>query len=73
MNQGEAAAIARSEAERKGWPWTEPVFVRRERRWILFGRVHWRFMTNADHRGGNVNIVVDDATGEIVGSGFARY
>jgi hypothetical protein len=29
-------------------------------------------MTNADHRGGNVNVVIDDATGEIVRSGFAR-
>jgi len=47
------------------------VFVARERSWILFGSVRWRFMTNAEYRGANVNIVVDDRTGQVVVSGFA--
>lgn len=71
MTELEATSIARAQAEREGWPWTAPVFVSRERAWILFGAVRWRFMTNADQRGGNVNIVVDDLTGVILSKGFA--
>lgn len=72
MTKAQAMAIARREAERRGWPWEEPVFVSRERRWIVFGALRWRFMTNASYRGGNVNVTVDDGTGQVVSAGFAR-
>lgn len=60
-----ALELARQECERREWPWTEPVLVRR----TLGG---WRIKTNADARGGNVNITIG-ATGTIRVAAFARY
>ena len=71
MSAEEAIGIARSVAEREGWPWREPIFANRSRTFILFGKRVWHVMTNADHRGGNVNVHIDDATGEVIAKGFA--
>lgn len=58
-------AIAKAEAERRGWPWQEP--IKASGRWFRY----W-FMTNARHAGGNVNIRVRARDGKIIGAGFAR-
>ena len=71
MTREEVIAIAKSEAEAEGWRWEEPVSVTRSRAFIFFGRVRWHVMTNASYRGCNVNIHIDDATGEILQKGFA--
>lgn len=67
-----AIAVARSVAERKGWPWQEPIRASRYRAYILFGNVIWHVMTNAEHRGGNVNVHLSDVTGEVIAKGFAQ-
>ncbi len=72
MTAEEAIAIARSVAERQGWPWQEPVLAKRYRTFVLFGRPVWHVMTNSDHRGGNVNVHLNDLTGEVVAKGFAQ-
>ena len=72
MSAEEAIAIARSVAEREGWPWTEPIVANRYRTFLLFGKRVWHVMTFADHRGGNVNVHLDDVTGEVLAKGFAR-
>ncbi|MDX1430178.1 MAG: hypothetical protein R3282_07820 [Rhodothermales bacterium] len=72
MTKTEAIQLARSFAKKKGWPWQEPVLAQVERAFVLFGRRHWYVRTSANHRGGNVNIRIDDKTGEVFSSGFAR-
>jgi hypothetical protein len=72
MTAEEAIAIARSVAERQGWPWQEPILAKRYRTFVLFGKSRWHVMTKADHRGGNVNVHLNDLTGEIVAKGFAQ-
>lgn len=58
-----AQEIARTEAESRGWPWTEPVHRARTLR-------GYRFRTNANKRGGNVEVVVRADTGEVTRAWF---
>jgi hypothetical protein len=64
ITEQEALAIARTECASHKWPWTEPVFVRRE---LLSSWIR----TNADNRGGNVNVRISARTGRIVKAAFA--
>jgi hypothetical protein len=61
----EVQAVARAAAIAEGWPWEEPVRVRRQRSWLFFGRARWEVWTNADSMGSNVRVVIDETTGEI--------
>lgn len=57
MNEAEALGRARDLCKREGLAWKEPVHVRHRRgRWVVW--------TNADKIGGNVEIIVNDRTGE---------
>jgi hypothetical protein len=62
IERDEAIAIARFAAEREGWLWEEPVFVRLERSFVFFGRSTWYVMSNSNHHGRNVNVRVDAAS-----------
>lgn len=72
MTEAEAIEAARSVALDEGWPWEEPVQARVEKSFILFGRRTWYVRTNASHLGRNVNVRIDDETGNVVSRGFAR-
>ena len=71
MNESDVVKLAKDAAAREGWPWQEPVVVQRHRTWLLFGRVQWHVMTNANYRGMNVNIHIDDRTGSVIAKGYA--
>ena len=62
MNKEQARAIARTECDRRGWHWQEPVNVH----WGLFTFVVW---TNALSRGGNVCMKIRRRNGEVVSAG----
>jgi hypothetical protein len=64
VSRDEALEVARAECQGRGWPWHGRVLVHE-------GLSYWHFMTNADFRGGNVNIWVDSRTGVIRKAGFA--
>ncbi len=70
MDEIEALTLARDAAMREGWPWEEPVLVRRHRKW-LFGPQRWHVMTNTAYRGRNVNIHIDDRTATVTYKAFA--
>lgn len=72
LTKDEALSIARAEAEREGWPWIEPVLATPESHGFDSPRGCWRFMTNARVLGGNVNVLVDAETGDIIQKGFVR-
>jgi hypothetical protein len=38
MTRKEAIEIAKAVAAREWWPWGEPIFVKKERPFIIFGR-----------------------------------
>ena len=57
--------IAHEYAVSRGWPWVEPV-----RTVQGITRVH--VMTNANTRGGNVNVWIRLRDGKVVHAGFAR-
>jgi hypothetical protein len=59
-----AVTIARETCQKNGWEWREPILLRHH----LFS-VH--VMTNADAKGGNVNIWIDVRTGAVLKSAFA--
>lgn len=65
MTDEEALATARAVALVEGWPWQEPVQVKRRRSWFFFGPPYWEIWTNADSIGSNVRIVIDETTGEV--------
>ena len=69
MTGEEALERARAIAAEKGWPWLDPVSVRKVRPFLL-GSVRWVVMTNAERRGMNVRIVLDDASGRILAEGY---
>ena len=72
MTKDEAILLAKTVAEREGWPWQGPIVARAERTLVLFGPRRWRVMSNAQFRGGNVNVLIDDKTGRVVARGFCR-
>ncbi len=65
ISREEALLIASEECTRKGWPWVEPVRISE-------GLRSYEILTNADHCGGNVFLVVDGMTATVVRSSFAR-
>lgn len=58
ITRSEAAEVAYRAATRKGLPWIEPIHVYRH-----YG--DWAVYSFADHRGGNVRVIVDGASGKI--------
>lgn len=69
MTRERAIGLAQEVARAEGWPWLEPVRVIRFRRWWI-GSVAWKVVSNADKRGANVCVVIDDSTGQIIKKGF---
>jgi hypothetical protein len=64
VSADDAIRIAQAEAERQGWPWTEPVSVT--------GRLlRYRVMTNTAKRGDNVNVHIRIRDGTVRRAGFA--
>ena len=60
-----AVAIAKEVALAENWPWQEPVHVR-STRVGFWGPRHWEVWTNAEMRGTNVRVVIDQATGTVL-------
>jgi len=71
--KSEIMEIAKSAVEGEGWPWEQPIMALRRRRWVFFGPVHWEIITFADHRGGNVFLMIDDKTGKVFRKSFRPY
>jgi hypothetical protein len=69
MTRDRAIELARDLARREGWPWLEPIRATRVRRWWL-GSMTWEVVSNADKRGMNARIVIDDSSGRILEKGF---
>lgn len=70
MTEDEVLEIVRRVAAEEGWPYSEPVLVTRRRPWLRRTGGTWEIFTNRNFMGGNIRIVVDDDTGEIVNKGF---
>jgi hypothetical protein len=72
MTRDEAIQIARTLADKEGWPWTEPLFVEERRRFAGFGRHYWRVTTNTKYAdiGDNVHVWIDDQTREVLSSDY---
>jgi hypothetical protein len=65
VTRDEALGVAKAEADRRGWPWIEP--VRASGGWLSY-----KFMTNASKRGVNVNVRVRARDGKVLRAAFAR-
>lgn len=65
LSEEEVLAAARDLVAEEGWPWEEPIQVQ-----LLPGRRGkprtWEVLSNANMRGSNVKIWIDDRTGAIV-------
>jgi hypothetical protein len=70
LSQEQVMDIARAVASERGWPWSGRVIARRSRPWLFFGAPRWEVLTNADCRGCNACILIDDATGAVVAASF---
>lgn len=70
MEREKAIEIAASEAGVKGWHWTGKVEATCAKKWLLFGPKQWSVRSNAQARGVNVYVLIDDASGKILKSGF---
>ena len=65
----EATDLARRVAESEGWPWTLPVEVTSQRRWLV-GRRYWVVRTAAGRRGSSVRIEIDDGSQRVTLKGY---
>jgi hypothetical protein len=74
MTEFEAIEIAQDVAKAEGWLWKEPISAkRRHRKWFEGGpRRYWTVLSNADSRGSNAFVKIDEATREVSISGFRR-
>jgi hypothetical protein len=71
VSAADARRIAGELAAAKGWPFVEPIQVRRHRASPLLGPWRWTVVTNAASRGANVRVEIDARTGTLVSSGFS--
>ncbi|MDY6785850.1 MAG: hypothetical protein SW833_25425 [Cyanobacteriota bacterium] len=69
MQYREVMALAREIAEGKNWIWRGDVKVVKYRKGF-FGRFLWKVRTNSQYCGCNINIVIDDETGEVIESAY---
>jgi hypothetical protein len=70
MVESEIRSMALAIARENGWPWFEPVQIKKRTR--LFRAALWTIWTNSDKRGANVIIEIDDASGTVIKARFAR-
>jgi hypothetical protein len=70
MTESEVLEIVRRVASEQGWPYVEPVLVRRRRPWFRQIGGTWEIFTNRNFIGGNVRMIVEDETGAVVSKGF---
>ena len=66
----EARHLAADHAAAKGWPFSDPVEVRRRRGLLSWGAGCWIVTSNADARGSNVRVEIDARSGVVVASAF---
>lgn len=71
LNNERVLEIMRATAVQRGWPILGRIVVHRRKSWLFFGTYQWHVLTNADARGGNVRLVIDDMTGGVVSAGLA--
>jgi len=72
MTKLEVIEIAKNESEIQDWPWIEPILIKKQKQYFVFGKTIWRVMTNSESRGGNINILIEDKTGKIIQKAFAK-
>lgn len=58
ITREQARDLARAACEKRGLPWWEPIKVCRH-----YG--DWAVWTFANHRGGNVRVIIDGGTGAV--------
>lgn len=68
MTETQAIEIAREYAAAHNWPWEEPIKCGRRRVW--FASPCWDVRSNADSRGRNVVIVVDEKSKSVSSGRF---
>jgi hypothetical protein len=71
MTREQAIGVAQREAEKQGWPRLEPVEARRSRRWLI-GATVWEVASNAQSKGMNVRVRIEDDTGRICRAGYTQ-
>lgn len=71
MTREEAIAAAQAAAHERGWSWLEPIHVNTYRRWLI-GRKVWEVMSNAESRGHNVRVSIDDKTGSVLHAHYLK-
>ena len=67
MTSDEAIRLAEAAAREEGWDWKEPVRAALRRPWLFWGEPYWEVFSNADKRGSNVRVKIEDATGRVLG------
>jgi hypothetical protein len=60
--------IAKAALAERNWPWLQPVEVHERLAWFIFGKREWHVLTNAEARGGNPRLVIDDSSGHVTNS-----
>jgi hypothetical protein len=63
IDKEQAIKIAESEAARQGWKWEGGVHVYRQ-------GVSWHVTSNFPSKGGNVRVVIDRKTGQVVNASW---
>lgn len=71
MTADEARQVAHQVAIEAGWPWQEPIWTTKQRLFFVAGPATWYVMSNAECRGMNVNVRVDDQSGRVISKAFA--
>ncbi len=71
ITEHEAIDRAKQVAEAQGWGWAEPVLATLYRPWFGLGKGgKWEVFSNVQRVGGNVRVVIDALTGEVLEKGY---
>lgn len=71
MTHDQAIALARSVVNERGWPWREPVQVRRVRKgWPFHWRDYWEVRSNSEGLGASAVVSIDVRSGRVHQAGY---
>ncbi len=73
MSREHAVRIAQTVADRKGWPWLEPVEVAKRRPFPRVWKAYWHVTTSARHGTQSVYVRIDDSSGRVVRVAYSPY
>jgi len=66
MEENQIIEIAKKALEEKGWQWEKPTKIIKQKKYIFFGQLMWKFFINSNMEGQSIFVLIDDSNGRVL-------